>query len=515
VLDLQADLVERERLLHVVAGAALHRLHGVGDGSVRGHHQDGQLRHLGEEPAEEIETAAVGKPEVEERHVRRLLRREPPRLGQGRRVAHLEATRGERLHQIPREDRFVLHDEQDRHARLLYGGADRPASRPGGNPAGGWARSRAAATTPRKCATCQGPRPGTPVAHQAPERLLSKEDTMGTKTRTGFTRGLALGVALAALGTATMADARHGSGRVREDLTATSAAPTGARGRAVVRVRNEDGRLTVVAKDVGRDTTFDVILDGVKIGTLTTSGGGNGRAHFRSRPRGHDQLLGTDPRGKMLILRSADGADVLVADIPAATDPTPDDPDDDDVVCCLPDDSGEECEDRTAAECAAQGGRNLGAGSCIPNPCDAGPAPDDVVCCLPDDSATECEDRTEAECAADGGTVVGGATSCADNPCAPIPPADPDIQCCLLDDSGTECEDRTPETCAAQGGINMGPGTCTPDPCGGVTPPPEPETRCCVPDDSGPKCEDRTAEKCAERGGTDIGSGSCDPNPCS
>lgn len=338
---------------------------------------------------------------------------------------------------------------------------------------------------------------------------------MTRHTSSGFPRALALGVALAALGTATLADARQGSGKVRQTLTATTAAPAGARGRAVIRVRNEDGRLTVIAKDIGSDTSFDVILDGVKIGTLTTTGGGNGRAHFRSRPHGHDQLLGTDPRGKTLILRSADGSDVLVADIPVVTDPTPEDPDDDDVICCLPDDSGEECEDRTAAECAAQGGRNLGAGSCLPNPCDAGPAPDDVVCCLPDDSATECEDRTEAECAAAGGTVVGGATSCADNPCAPIPPADPDIQCCLPDDSGTECEDRTPETCAAQGGINMGPGTCTPDPCGSVTPPVDPDIRCCVPDDHGPKCEDRTAAECADRGGTDIGPGSCDPNPCS
>ena len=37
-----------------------------------------------------------------------------------------------------------------------------------------------------------------------------------------------------------------------------------------------------------------------------------------------------------------------------------------DVVCCLPDDSGPECEDRTAAQCAAEGGVNLGAGSCLP-----------------------------------------------------------------------------------------------------------------------------------------------------
>src|SRR4029077_1376062 len=121
---------------------------------------------------------------------------------------------------------------------------------------------------------------------------------------------------------------RHG-GRVRQELTATTAAPAGARGRATVRVRNDDGRLTVVAKDVGRDTTFDVILDGVKIGTLTTTGGGNGHARLRTQPRGHAQLLCSDPRGKMTILRSADG-DALVADIPAATDPTPGDPDDDD-----------------------------------------------------------------------------------------------------------------------------------------------------------------------------------------
>jgi hypothetical protein len=40
-----------------------------------------------------------------------------------------------------------------------------------------------------------------------------------------------------------------------------------------------------------------------------------------------------------------------------------------DVRCCVPDDSGPECEDRTAAECAAQRGVNIGGGACIPNPC--------------------------------------------------------------------------------------------------------------------------------------------------
>lgn len=42
---------------------------------------------------------------------------------------------------------------------------------------------------------------------------------------------------------------------------------------------------------------------------------------------------------------------------------------DQDIRCCVPDDRGPECEDRTPAECAARGGVNLGAGSCTPNPC--------------------------------------------------------------------------------------------------------------------------------------------------
>lgn len=44
-------------------------------------------------------------------------------------------------------------------------------------------------------------------------------------------------------------------------------------------------------------------------------------------------------------------------------------PEPQDIRCCIPDDSGPECEDRTPAECAARGGVNLGAGSCTPNPC--------------------------------------------------------------------------------------------------------------------------------------------------
>lgn len=49
----------------------------------------------------------------------------------------------------------------------------------------------------------------------------------------------------------------------------------------------------------------------------------------------------------------------------STTSPEPDD----DIRCCVSDDGGPKCEDRTPYECAARGGVNLGAGSCNPNPC--------------------------------------------------------------------------------------------------------------------------------------------------
>ena len=50
----------------------------------------------------------------------------------------------------------------------------------------------------------------------------------------------------------------------------------------------------------------------------------------------------------------------------STTSPEPDE----DIRCCVADDGGSKCEDRTPAECSARGGVNLGAGSCTPNPCD-------------------------------------------------------------------------------------------------------------------------------------------------
>jgi len=248
---------------------------------------------------------------------------------------------------------------------------------------------------------------------------------------------------------------------------AATGADADAKGTATVQVRKKkgalQGTLRVSVKKVAPGL-YEVTVDGVRIGTLEASGKGKGKARFKTTPRSKkDQYLGVDPRGRSVALVAASGVSVLIGAVP-------DDSADGDVRCCIPDDSGVECEDRTPAECAAEGGIDLGPGSCLPNPCGGpGPAPE-VVCCLPDDSGPECEDRSESLCSALGGVSLGSGM-CIPDPCAPIPPPSGDVRCCLPDDSGTSCEDRTAAECAAQGGINLGPGSCTPNPCfpGGPT----------------------------------------------
>jgi hypothetical protein len=315
-----------------------------------------------------------------------------------------------------------------------------------------------------------------------------------------------------ALATAGVADAGQ---KAKVNLSPTAAAP-GARGSAVLQVRNEtQGKFTVKAQRLDRDATYDVVVGGIKVGTLTTSGGGGGKVRFSSKPRGKDALLGFDPRGQAIELRKASGDDVLTGNLPNGTSNN-----DGDGVCCVPDGGGDgpaECEDRTEAECAAEGGTMTTATSCLPNPCADTPPPldTDVVCCIPDDSGPECEDRTPAECAAAGGSIV-EATSCTPNPCAATPPpADQDVQCCIAAYYAYECEDRTAAECAAIGGRDKGEGACTLYGCGAL-PPPNTHGACCLPNAGGDEieCEDRTPSACEAAGGTPKGSGVCDATTC-
>jgi hypothetical protein len=91
-------------------------------------------------------------------------------------------------------------------------------------------------------------------------------------------------------------------------------------------------------------------------------------------------------------------------------------------MCCVQSPLGgeSECEDRTASQCAAEGGVDKGPGVCAIDTCaDVIPTEPKVMCCEPDShSDLRCEDRTLARCVADGGTSLGEGTCPAIDPCA-------------------------------------------------------------------------------------------------
>ena len=268
----------------------------------------------------------------------------------------------------------------------------------------------------------------------------------GTRGRWILVAGIG---ALVALGTSpTPAHARNGT-RVdlRQGLAPTAADPD-AVGKVRFRLRgSSDARLLVIGSRLERRASFDVLVGGVKVGSLVTGGSGGGRLRFRSDPKRVDALLGFDPRGKTIAIRNSRGDDVLSGSVSdESDDPTK-------VGCCLPDDSGTECEDRTEEDCRAAGGDPSGTSSCLPDPCAPAPSPgedDDRLCCIPDDSGAECEDRSVADCATAGGTVVAG-SSCAPDSCVSIP-----------DPGATPTPDETPSPEDTpdddHGGSNEGPG---------------------------------------------------------
>jgi hypothetical protein len=325
-----------------------------------------------------------------------------------------------------------------------------------------------------------------------------------------------IGIAVVALSIGAIVAPVHAKSHVRTNLTPTGA-DADASGRATLALKSaSDGKFEIAVRHLDRDTTYEVIVGGVRVADLVTTGGGNGKVRFRSRPRNdRDVALGFDPRNATVVVRSAAGDDVLATTFP---DDAP--ANDGDVVCCIPDDSGPECEDRTADECAAQGGTVVaGATSCLPNPCEgATPVGDDgdIVCCIPDDSGAECEDRTQTECLAAGGTVV-AAKCCDPNPCAAVPPTGGEIVCCLPDNGGdgaNECEDLSADACTAAGGTVSDATSCTPDPCNTGTPPAD-EIACCVPSATDVvECETLTADACAAAGGSAAPTATCTPDPC-
>ena len=274
-------------------------------------------------------------------------------------------------------------------------------------------------------------------------------------------------VASAIVVNASRADAKT---KMVQPLSPTMHAP-GARGTAKLVLKSgSTGRFSVKGRHLAAGKSFDVVVNKVKVGTLTTGPSGGGVARFSTSPTGRAGMLGFDPRGAEVEVRDGDsGDDDLDSDMP-------DDQPDSAIGCCVGerhDDGETECEDLTAAECAARGGTATTATSCLPDPCGTKP-PATSVCCLAhsaagasedDDPEVECEDDlSAADCGTRGGTVV-TATSCDPNPCQPVPPPET-IICCVPDGGEAECRHVTPDHCTGAGGTPSSAASCDPDPCG-------------------------------------------------
>jgi hypothetical protein len=279
-----------------------------------------------------------------------------------------------------------------------------------------------------------------------------------------LTAGLA---ALALVGVSPGVGGASTTTKIKSGLSATSADPD-AKGQAGLTLHKSDGKLDLKASHLSPKASFDVIVNGVKVGTLQTSRGGSGRQRFRSEPGRRDLVLGFDPRGAQLSVRNGQGRDVLVGSMPATADPNA-------IACCVTAADGTTaCQEITPDACTTANGVANVATTCLPDPCVATPPPPAaVVCCInetdDDGSENECEDKTEADCAAAGGITV-QAASCEPNPCTPVtPPAGDVAACCLSHENETECEVRTSEACTARGGTVMAGSTCAPSPCSAGT----------------------------------------------
>jgi hypothetical protein len=186
----------------------------------------------------------------------------------------------------------------------------------------------------------------------------------------------------------------------------------------------------------------------------------------------------------------------------------------------------------SADECVAKGG-TVGTGTSCCAPCPGG-----TQCCVQSSAMgafDACILVSPAECTAQSGIDV-GAGSCDPNPCPPVvttststtaptsssttvtvtsttTTTEPTTQCCVQGSAMgafDNCALLTASACATAGGINVGSGACDPNPCPPSTTTTTMIDRCCVDG----ACLRINPPGCFDAGGTPIGDGSCDPNPC-
>jgi len=152
-------------------------------------------------------------------------------------------------------------------------------------------------------------------------------------------------------------------------------------------------------------------------------------------------------------------------------------------ACCF---SAGNCEERSPAQCATEGGISLNGVSCTESPCGAG------ACC----TGTNCVVASTYDCMFNGYSPQGAGTTCDPDPCGAATGA-----CCFGD---TSCSALTAGECANSGGTFQGEGSdCLTADCGTAA--------CCF---SGEGCTLLSAAVCASQGGILLGGPTCADDPC-
>src|SRR5262245_16091121 len=172
---------------------------------------------------------------------------------------------------------------------------------------------------------------------------------MSVKVRVAFLKAVLVVGGLLAAGSAP--NAMAGAPVAQTTLSVTSHAP-GAHGRAKLALKSASrGRFRVVARKLTPETSFDLMVGGIKVGSFTTNAAGHGKVTLSTHPKRSEGLLGVDPRGKAIEVRDDGGNDDLEGEMPGEDDSAAGA-----FVCCVPDSDGAECEVETPDECSDEGG---------------------------------------------------------------------------------------------------------------------------------------------------------------
>src|SRR5215813_1913367 len=117
------------------------------------------------------------------------------------------------------------------------------------------------------------------------------------KARSGSTRltpAVVFGASLTAAGIVALTGSATAKVNIKQTLAGTVHAPR-ATGQARLSLKTgSSGKFSVKGRHLPAGKTFDVVVNKIKIGRLTTNAGGSGTAKFSTAPKGNVAMLGVD-----------------------------------------------------------------------------------------------------------------------------------------------------------------------------------------------------------------------------